>query len=45
MISPRCRGMNLLNHLNQYSEIERIRYTTSHPINMSEQLILKSSVE
>ena len=30
---------NLICHLNQYSELERIRYTTSHPRDMSEDLI------
>ena len=30
---------NLIYHLNQYSELERIRYTTSHPRDMSEDLI------
>ena len=33
------RISNLLNHLNQYSEIERIRYTTSHPKDMTDDLI------
>ncbi len=30
---------NLINHLNQYSELERIRYTTSHPRDMTDDLI------
>ena len=29
--SKEFRISNLINHLNQYSELERIRYTTSHP--------------
>ena len=30
---------NLLNELEKYSELKRIRYTTSHPIDMTEDLI------
>ena len=30
---------NLINHLNQYPELERIRYTTSHPKDMTDDLI------
>ncbi len=30
---------HLINHLNQYSELERIRYTTSHPRDMTDDLI------
>jgi len=30
---------NLLNELENYSELKRIRYTTSHPIDMSDDLI------
>ena len=30
---------SLINHLNQYSELERIRYTTSHPRDMTDDLI------
>ncbi len=33
------RISNLLNHLEQYSELKRIRYTTSHPIDMTDDLI------
>ena len=33
------RISNLLNYLNQYKELERIRYTTSHPKDMTEDLI------
>ncbi len=33
------RISNLIHHLNQYSELERIRYTTSHPRDMTEDLI------
>ncbi len=37
--SKEFRISNLIYHLNQYSELERIRYTTSHPKDMSEDLI------
>ena len=30
---------DIINHLNQYSELERIRYTTSHPVDMTDDLI------
>jgi len=30
---------DLINHLNKYNELERIRYTTSHPIDMTDDLI------
>ena len=30
---------NLLNELEKYSELKRIRYTTSHPVDMTEDLI------
>ena len=30
---------NLINHLDQFSELERIRYTTSHPKDMTDDLI------
>ena len=33
------RISNLINHFNKYSEIERIRYTTSHPKDMTDDLI------
>ncbi len=33
------RLSDLINHLNQYSELERIRYTTSHPRDMTDDLI------
>ncbi len=33
------RISDLINHLSQYSEIERIRYTTSHPKDMTDDLI------
>ena len=33
------RLSNLINYINQYSELERIRYTTSHPRDMTEDLI------
>ena len=33
------RISDLINHLNQYSELERIRYTTSHPRDMTQDLI------
>jgi len=33
------RISNLINKLNQYNELERIRYTTSHPKDMTEDLI------
>jgi len=33
------RISNLLNELNKYSELKRIRYTTSHPVDMTEDLI------
>ena len=33
------RISDLINHLNQYSELERIRYTTSHPRDMTDDLI------
>ena len=33
------RISDLINHLNQYTELERIRYTTSHPKDMTEDLI------
>ena len=37
--SKEFRISNLINHLNQYSELERIRYTTSHPRDMTDDLI------
>ena len=37
--SKEFRISNIINHLNQYSELERIRYTTSHPRDMTEDLI------
>ncbi len=33
------RISNLLNELEKYSELKRIRYTTSHPVDMTEDLI------
>ena len=33
------RLSNLINELEKYSELKRIRYTTSHPIDMTEDLI------
>ncbi len=33
------RLSSLINYLNQYSELERLRYTTSHPRDMTEDLI------
>ena len=33
------RLSNIINHLNQYTELERIRYTTSHPRDMTDDLI------
>tara|TARA_B100001250_G_scaffold379738_1_gene370654 strand:+ start:8068 stop:9399 length:1332 start_codon:yes stop_codon:yes gene_type:complete len=33
------RISNLINHLNKYQEIKRIRYTTSHPKDMTDDLI------
>ena len=30
---------DLINHLNKYSELKRIRYTTSHPRDMTDDLI------
>ena len=30
---------DLINHLNQYNELDRIRYTTSHPKDMTDDLI------
>ncbi len=33
------RISNILNELEKYSELERIRYTTSHPVDMTEDLI------
>ena len=37
--SKEFRISNLINHLNQFSELERIRYTTSHPRDMTDDLI------
>ncbi len=37
--SKEFRISDLINHLNQYSELERIRYTTSHPKDMTDDLI------
>ena len=37
--SKEYRISHIINHLNQYSELERIRYTTSHPRDMTEDLI------
>jgi tRNA-2-methylthio-N6-dimethylallyladenosine synthase len=33
------RISNLINELEKYSELERIRYTTSHPVDMTDDLI------
>ena len=37
--SKEYRLSDLINHLEKYSELERIRYTTSHPRDMTEDLI------
>ena len=37
--SKEFRISNLINQLNQYAELERIRYTTSHPRDMTDDLI------
>ena len=37
--SKEYRLSHLINYLNQYSELERIRYTTSHPRDMTDDLI------
>ena len=37
--SKEFRISDLINHLNQYSELNRIRYTTSHPRDMTDDLI------
>ena len=37
--SKEFRISNLINHLDQFSELERIRYTTSHPRDMTHDLI------
>ena len=37
--SKEFRISNLINYLNKYSELERIRYTTSHPVDMTDDLI------
>ena len=37
--SKELRISNLINHLDQFSELERIRYTTSHPRDMTHDLI------
>ena len=37
--SKEYRLSHLINHLNQYSELVRIRYTTSHPRDMTDDLI------
>ncbi len=37
--SKEFRISDLINRLNQYSELERIRYTTSHPRDMTDDLI------
>jgi len=37
--SKEYRLSNLINHLEKYSELERIRYTTSHPRDMTEDLL------
>ena len=37
--SKEYRISHIINYLNQYSELERIRYTTSHPRDMTEDLI------
>ena len=37
--SKEYRLSDLINHLEKYSELERVRYTTSHPRDMNEDLI------
>ncbi len=37
--SNEYRISNLLNELEKYSELKRIRYTTSHPLDMTEDLV------
>ncbi len=37
--SKEFRISNLINHLEQFSELKRIRYTTSHPRDMTDDLI------
>ena len=37
--SSEYRISNLINHFDKYSEIDRIRYTTSHPKDMTDDLI------
>ncbi len=37
--SKEYRISNLINHLDHFSELERIRYTTSHPRDMTDDLI------
>ncbi len=37
--SKEFRISDLINHLNKYSEIKRIRYTTSHPRDMTDDLM------
>ena len=37
--SKEFRISNLINHLDHFSELERIRYTTSHPRDMTDDLI------
>ena len=37
--SKEYRISDLINHLNQYNELNRIRYTTSHPKDMTDDLI------
>ena len=37
--SKEYRISHLINHLDQFSELERIRYTTSHPRDMTDDLI------
>ncbi len=37
--SKEFRISNLINHLDNFSELERIRYTTSHPRDMTDDLI------
>jgi len=37
--SREFRISDLINHLNKYSELKRIRYTTSHPRDMTDDLI------
>ena len=37
--SKKFRISDLINHLNQYNELDRIRYTTSHPKDMTDDLI------